>query len=156
MVLSPSRVLALSAFALFAMTSAAAADPAAPISVRWAAGTPAMQRAQAIATAHWGQSACGGSVTVRWAGLAPTINSVASWSSPLPATGDPTSSTDCDIVFNANGAFTWAKFCTVLAHEYGHLLGHGHSADGADLMSPVYHLPLPACTATRGAERRRI
>ena len=30
-------------------------------------------------------------------------------------------------------------------HEYGHLTGHQHSADGPDVMSPIYRAPLPAC-----------
>jgi hypothetical protein len=55
--------------------------------------------------------------------------------------------------------FDWAQFCTVLVHEYGHLTGHPHTADGDGVMSPIYRAPLPACTQVAdpsGVERAHI
>jgi hypothetical protein len=48
--------------------------------------------------------------------------------------------------------YSWPKFCTVLVHEYGHLTGHPHTVDGADVMSPIYRAPLPACTTADPSE----
>ena len=33
----------------------------------------------------------------------------------------------CRIVFNRLIAYDWARFCTVLVHEYGHLAGRAHT-----------------------------
>jgi hypothetical protein len=153
--LSPIRLLALSALALLlsaSSTAAASAD-------QWTAGPAAMRTAKSIATATWGQAPCGGHVSVAWAPEPESVNGVASWNTPVPATGNPQDNTGCRIVFSSTERFTWPKFCTVVAHEYGHLLGRPHSADGPDLMSPVYRKPLPACAATpapaSSADRRR-
>jgi hypothetical protein len=37
--------------------------------------------------------------------------------------------------------------CLVVVHEYGHWLGHGHSADRRDVMFPVINpkMVVPAC-----------
>lgn len=45
----------------------------------------------------------------------------------------------------------WQRLmCNVVAHEWGHLLGHGHSSDPHDLMAPVAPSVVPACrTAVR-------
>ncbi|HEY8584674.1 MAG TPA: hypothetical protein VIL49_17060, partial [Capillimicrobium sp.] len=50
-------------------TSAAAQAPASP-QERFAVGSPGMAAAKAIARAHWGADACGGTVDVAWVPLA--------------------------------------------------------------------------------------
>lgn len=45
--------------------------------------------------------------------------------------------------------------CEVMTHEYGHLLGLGHSTDPADVMYPVLGaLASPICAALAAAEAR--
>jgi dienelactone hydrolase len=148
--LFPACVVTLTTLSLLIAAAPAAARQAEPApGVRWAAGSPALRRAQTIATAYWGRPACGGRVSMSWAAQAPSLNAVASWDSPLPATGDPRDNTNCRIVLNTGATFTWPKLCTVVAHEYGHLLGHVHGADGLGVMSPMYRAPLPACATER-------
>lgn len=46
----------------------------------------------------------------------------------------------------ARGRRQWAvQMCNVVVHEWGHLLGHGHSSDAHDLMAPVVPLTVGAC-----------
>jgi hypothetical protein len=119
-----------------------------PASVRYAVGSPAMLAAQSIAVANWGGSPCGGAIDISWGQDDPTINARSYWANPRSAYDDPQLNTGCRIVFNVSMAFTWEKFCTVLVHEYGHLSGRPHTADGPDLMSPIYRAALPACSGT--------
>jgi hypothetical protein len=44
--------------------------------------------------------------------------------------------------------------CVELVHEWGHLLGHGHSERG--LMSAEAHGPVPGCDAFRQKRRRPV
>jgi hypothetical protein len=44
------------------------------------------------------------------------------------------------------GRREWQKLmCNVVAHEWGHLLGHGHASDPHDLMAPVAPSVVTAC-----------
>jgi hypothetical protein len=43
--------------------------------------------------------------------------------------------------------------CTIIVHEWGHLLGHGHSEDPLDLMAEFPERPPTACAALRPAGR---
>jgi hypothetical protein len=137
--------IALIALALLAVTSSSRADDV-PAATRFAAGTPAMQLALGIAQANWGMDACNGQVGIEWGVDEPNVNARSYWANPLSSYDNPTQNTQCRIVLNATMTFSWVKFCTVLVHEYGHLTGHPHTADGPDVMSPIYRAPLPACT----------
>lgn len=125
--------------------SAAAVPPAA---VRYAPGSPGMLVAQDIARRTWGMDPCGGQLDIAWVADDAAINARALWANPQSSYGAPELNEQCRIVFNTAASFGWARLCTVLVHEYGHLTGHPHTADGPDVMSPVYRAPLPACAAT--------
>jgi hypothetical protein len=144
------RSLARTLLLAVALLSAAIVAPAAFAAhagpaVRFAAGSPSTVAAQRIAIAHWGVNPCGGTVAIGWTTQADRVNAVAHWSSPVPDTG-PVGHRDCSIAFNRRESFTWPKFCTVVVHEYGHLIGLGHSSDPDDVMAAVYRTPLAACT----------
>lgn len=126
--------------------SAASADT--PPAERFAVGSPAMATAQQIAIAQWGAMPCNGQVTVEWGTDDANINARSYWANPTSSYGAPERNVQCRVVFNGQMRFDWPKFCTVLVHELGHLAGHDHTADGADVMSPIYRAPLPACTNT--------
>jgi hypothetical protein len=130
---------------LLAAAPPSQADDVAP-AARFAAGSPAMQIAQAVAQANWGVNACAGQVTVEWGTDAANINARSYWANPLSSYDNPDLNVQCRIVFNGDMTYTWPKFCTVLVHEYGHLTGHPHTADGPDVMSPIYRAPLGACS----------
>jgi hypothetical protein len=126
--------------------SAAPATSASP-AVRYAVGSAGMLAAQDVARRTWGADACAGAVTISWASDSPLVQARSSWANPVALYGDPDGNIDCRIVFNAARAMTWAQFCTVVVHEYGHLTGHPHTAEGTDVMSPVQWATLPACDA---------
>lgn len=146
-VISRITTVALAAATCLAFTGVARADDVPP-ATRFAVGSPAMQLALGIAQANWGMDACGGQVTIEWGADEANINARSYWANPLSSYDNPDQNTQCRIVFNATMSFTWVKFCTVLVHEYGHLTGHPHGADGPDVMSPIYRAPLPACVAS--------
>ena len=106
--------------------SAASFDPA----------SPEFGNALNVAQQHWGSLPCGGQVAYRWIDEDPAVNATAYWSPGF---------TNCEIVFNRNAGMDWAKFCTILTHELGHLHGRGHSDDPSDLMSAYYSGPIAAC-----------
>jgi hypothetical protein len=137
--------LALTVASFAVVTTGAQADDDIPPATRFAVGSPAMQVAQSIAQANWGVSACGGQVDIQWGTDDPNINARSYWANPISSYDNPDLNVQCRIVLNSTMTFTWPKFCTVLVHEYGHLTGHQHSADGPDVMSPIYRAPLPAC-----------
>lgn len=130
------------------VTARAAQHVEEPAPARFAVGGPLFQSAQRIAGEHWGGvAACGGDVAVTWAALAPGTNATATWRNPTDAWNNAVANFDCSIELNANAEFDFAKLCTVLAHEVGHLVGRPHAAHAGDLMSPIYSTPLPACVA---------
>lgn len=148
----PSSLLraALAAAALVIATLAPAAVAGAPVapSARFAVGGSALERAQAIARAHWGADPCGGEVHLTWAPLERYVNAVSSWTvRAADAYAAPERNTDCRIVLSTRMAFGWPKLCTVVVHEYGHLLGRRHHERPGRLMSAVYARPLPACVS---------
>ena len=111
----------------------------------FAVGSQPFQTAQAVARAHWGTDACGGQVALSWEVLEDDINAQSSWTNPSSAYDHPQLNGSCKIVFNIRAEYDWAKFCTVVVHEYGHLNGKPHAADPGDVMAAFYTVPLGAC-----------
>ncbi|UGS38782.1 zinc metalloprotease [Capillimicrobium parvum] len=143
-----STMLAAVALALTGASTATAApgdDTGAAPEVRFGVGTPAMLAAQDLARRTWGTDPCGGRIDIVWDVDAATINARSSWANPRSAYDAPELNVQCRIVLNRLIDYDWARFCTVLVHEYGHLAGRAHTADGPDVMSPIYRGPLPAC-----------
>jgi hypothetical protein len=138
--------VAMVPLALLSFGEGAAADEP-PASIRFAVGSPGMLVAQDLARRTWGVDPCGGLVDVSWDVDDPSINARSYWANPESAYDDPQLNVQCRIVFNALLSFDWPKLCTVVVHEYGHLAGHPHTADGPDVMSPIYRAPLAACAA---------
>ena len=131
-----------------AVARAAANEPAVAVpapDARFAVGTEAMTVARQIADQHWGTSACAGTVSVVWIVLEPSVNATASWRNPTDAWNNAAENYDCSIEFNVDTDYDWPKFCTVLAHEIGHLVGNPHAGASGQLMSPTYSRPLQAC-----------
>jgi len=116
-------------------------DPA----VRWAPGTPEFNVAAQLAAAHWGGAPCSGQVEISWAEQEANINARSSWANPTDPYGAPAQNFSCSVVFNPAQRWDWPKFCTVFIHEYGHLSGQPHGADGPDVMSPFYRAPAAEC-----------
>jgi hypothetical protein len=135
---------AVAALVLLLPGHAFAAEPAA---TEYAPGSPAMVLAQSVAVAYWGTDPCGGQVTIAWTPDVPSVNARSAWYNPVSTFGDPELNSVCSVTLNSALTFTWAKLCTIVVHEYGHLTGHPHTVDGPDVMSPTYHVPLPACVA---------
>ncbi len=136
---------AVSGTATSATTRAAGDDaPAIAPDVRFPAGGPSVAAAWNVAARHWGAMPCGGEVEFAWTRLDDGTNATASWYNPTDAWNNADANFDCRVDFNVEMDFDWAKFCTVLAHEAGHLLGRQHSS-GDLLMDPTYSRPLPAC-----------
>ena len=145
-----ARTCAAVGAALFAFACSAApalADPA----IDYAPGSALLQEAQGIAQAHWGADACNGQVAISWTALDPSTNASSTWSNPVDEYSDPAENSSCSIVFNSALAWDWAKLCTIVVHEYGHLTGHAHAPDPNDVMYAYYTKPLAECVAATPA-----
>lgn len=132
----------------FLSTGGRAAADEPPASIRYAVGSPGMLLAQDVARRHWGTDACNGQVEIVWGSEDVSVNARSYWANPRSAYDHPQLNVQCRIVFNGEIDFSWQKFCTVMVHEYGHLVGKPHVADSPDIMSPVYRAPLAVCEGT--------
>src|SRR4051794_4357121 len=115
---------------------------------QFAIGGAAMQSAETVAQSYWDAQPCGGDVSIKWTDQAPDTNAVSSWVNPSSAYDNPTQNFNCEVDFNRDIGFDWARFCTVLVHEFGHLTGHAHSPDPSDVMAAYYTRPLAQCVST--------
>ena len=138
-----SRTLrgALRALALVALGPVT--DALAAPALKVPAAAPVFAAAQALGASHWKQQACGGQVAITWEHLGARTNAQSRWSAP--AGGDPSTYLRCTIAFSLDAHWDWPKFCTITEHELGHLTGHAHVDDDADLMSPYYFDATPEC-----------
>lgn len=114
-------------------------------------GAPAFEAAAQIARDHWQATPCGGTVDIAWTGMSEVTNATSSWSNPVSAYDASEQNTRCQIAFNETLAWDWTRFCSILVHEYGHLTGHAHADDGADVMYAYYTRPVAACEAAAPA-----
>jgi predicted Zn-dependent protease len=101
--------------------------------------------ARTVASEYWRAEACGSQVQVRWIAMRTKMNAISSWISAGSQYEHPELNQDCRIAFNSNQLWTWPKFCAVMVHEYGHLLGHAHQDDPADVMYPFFVRPVANC-----------
>jgi hypothetical protein len=106
---------------------------------------PAVAASRRVAVAHWGAEPCGGQVEMVWTALPAGTNAVATWRNPFHAWNAPRENFDCRIQLNANGMFDFPKLCTVITHEFGHLLGRPHTPERGQLMSAYYERPIQPC-----------
>jgi hypothetical protein len=137
-------VLLLAAILVAAGPAAAADSPAA----RWPAGGSTLRTARSLGAEHWGFSPCRGKVAVSWAALGATTNAQSSWANDVDPFLAPSGNTDCELALSTQVEWDWPKLCTVVIHEVGHLTGHDHVGDPADVMSDTYLQPAPECAAT--------
>jgi hypothetical protein len=145
------RGAALTGLLLIAAAAPAAAQAPAGPDVRFAAGSPAMVAAQQIAREHWGVDPCGGAIDIVWVSQPESYNAISSWANAGDPYADWQGNVDCRIEFNRDMGFGWAKFCTVLVHEYGHLAGQRHDEHPGELMSAIYDRPIAECVPPKPA-----
>jgi hypothetical protein len=128
----------------FARPAAAADSPAA----RWPAGGSTLRVAMGLGAEHWGFSPCGGKVALSWAALGAATNAESSWANDVDPFLAPSGNTDCELVLSTQVDWDWPKLCTVVVHEVGHLTGHDHVDDPADVLYFTYLRPAPECAST--------
>jgi hypothetical protein len=136
--------LLLAVFALAAAPAARAADSPA---TRWPVGGSTLRTAMGLATEHWGMAPCGGRVGWSWTSLGASTNAESSWANDVDPYLQPSSNTDCEIALSLQAEWDWPKLCTVVVHEVGHLTGHDHVDDPADIMYFTYVQPAPECAS---------
>jgi matrixin len=139
----------VAAGALSAPAGAARSHRSARSAAPRVASADAIGTAEAVAAAYWGTAACSGDVQIAWKVRPQRVNAVASWANRHSSYGDPEGNYGCRVEFNPRATWSWAKFCTVLVHEFGHLTGHHHSPDPRDIMAPLFGAPLPGCVAAQ-------
>ena len=148
------RLISVLAAAVCASAAGPAlAAPTSPVSAQ------ALQAAQTFAQSYWGATPCAGRIAISWMTLSPGTNATSTWTNPAGQYADAPSNTACAIAFNAALSWDWPKLCSVVTHEYGHLLGHAHSSVTADVMYPYYLAPIAGCAQLiprwlRGAKPR--
>jgi hypothetical protein len=147
----PRRLLAALA-ALLAIGAGAgtaiAADGATAPSAHWPSDGPAIRTAVDVAAAYWGSVPCRGRVDIGWDTLSRGVNATSSWANDVDPYTQPSLNTECDIVLSVKADWDWPMLCSVIVHEVGHLTGHDHVDDPADIMYPTYVAPIPDCMNT--------
>ena len=138
-----SRTLRGALLALVLVALGPVTDAIAAPALKVPAAPAVAAAAQALGATHWQREACGGQVAITWEHLGSRTNAESRWSAPVG--GDPSSYMRCTIAFSLDARWDWPKFCTVTEHELGHLNGHAHVDDAADLMSPYYFDATPEC-----------
>lgn len=100
--------------------------------------------AQADAVHFWGKAPCGG-------------GPVAVSTEPMPSSyiaRNWINGGRCSVVYNPHRRLTWLTFCTAMAHEYGHLLGHKHSRFAWSIMYPYIVRPTQECLTSTGSHAK--
>lgn len=138
-----SIAIALAAFAALALAPMTSPTAAAQ-TIAVPAPAPMLATAQQLALTRWGRQACHGLVAIRWEHLGTRTNAQSRWMSIDAA--DPSTYTGCTIAFSLDVRWDWPRFCTIVEHELGHLSGHEHSPNPADVMSAYYYGPVSECT----------
>lgn len=139
-------VLVCLAAALLVAPPAAALADSPPSDQLFPLGGPSIVKARSIAVAYWGVTPCDGDIAVKWAALPTGVNALSTWWNQVAAYGNATGNRQCLVTLNPAESFDWPMLCTVLVHEYGHLSGHQHSTDPADVMYPTYSDPIAQCS----------
>jgi hypothetical protein len=126
-----------------------AAGAAAARRAHFSANSSAIRSAYALAVAYWHRTPCAGDVTFNWTDAPGSRIATAYWTSD--GSGDPNQFSGCHIVLHRSATSDWPMFCTVVLHEVGHLTGHAHVRDRANVMYPFYVGPRGPCTRTQPA-----
>lgn len=100
---------------------------------------------QAMARQYWGMDPCTGLVTVQWLGLQLGTNATSTWTNTYSQYLAPERNTACLVTLNSRLPWSWTRLCSIMIHEYGHLLGHPHSFQSQDVMYPYYVRPVESC-----------
>ena len=138
-----SRILRGALLALALMTAGPVADAVAAPALKVPAAASVSAAATELGASHWGRQACGGQVAITWEHLGTRTNAESRWASA--AGGAPSTYLRCTIAFSLDVHWDWPKLCTITEHELGHLNGHAHVDDDADLMSAYYFDATPEC-----------
>jgi len=102
--------------------------------------TTMLWAAMSAAERHWHAVPCGGQIAMGTAAALPGgARGFASWD-PGPTNCRVTLQARYLRIASADPRATWPMFCYLITHEFGHLLGYGHSADPSDVMDPVFDL----------------
>lgn len=133
------------------MTAAAGSDDSSQIARvsmarKFPVGSRVFKRAGTIAMQHWGGLPCAGQLKIRWKKMPLHLNAVATWKDP-GAAGDPRRFFGCKIALNSRINYDFARLCTSLGHEMGHLFGRDHVRRDGQFMSETYRRPAAPCRA---------
>lgn len=126
-----------------ALAATGAAGAASGRRAHFSAGPGVIRAAYALAVGYWHRTPCAGNVGFSWNDAASSRIATAYWSAD--DSRDPARYTDCHIVLHREAGTDWAKFCTIVVHEVGHLTGHGHVRDRGNVMYPFYVGPRGPC-----------
>jgi hypothetical protein len=83
----------------------------------------------------WGQAACGNNIKIVTKQLGGQTGGLARTGTITLPTGE-VRIVSCKITMDRR-RWSETRYCAVLIHEYGHLLGHGHSSNPSDIMYPA-------------------